>query len=63
MKQRFFYHYHDDTMTPNVRYEDGYLVGRKPLVIDFNQLKHKRQSAQKSAWIKKAKALMKRMER
>jgi hypothetical protein len=59
---RYFYHYQDDTLYPRLSHEHAELVNRKPLVIDFNQLKHKRQSAKKSAWIKKAKALMKRME-
>jgi len=59
---RYFYHYCDETLQRNFHHDGGELVNRKPLVIDFNQLKHKRQSAQKSAWIKKAKALLKRME-
>ena len=59
---RYFFHYHDDTLQRNYRYEDGELVGRKPLIISFDQLKHKRQSARKSAWIKKAQALLRRMD-
>ena len=59
---RYFFHYHDDTLQRNYRYEDGELVGRKPLIISFDQLKHKRKSAQKSAWIKKAQALLRRMD-
>lgn len=60
---RYFRFYEDHTLHELMSHQSGYLVGRKPLVIDFNQLKHKRQSAQKSAWIKKAKALLRRMER
>ena len=59
---RYFFHYHDDTLQRNYQYEDGELVGRKPLIISFDQLKHKRKSAQKSVWIKKAQALLRRME-
>lgn len=39
----------------------GELVNRRPMAGGFYQLKHKRQSARKSAWNKKAIALVKRM--
>lgn len=63
---RYFRYYQDDTMThPSLSnhdaYASGYLVNRRPVIVDFNQLKHKRSSAMKASWAKKAKQLARRM--
>lgn len=58
---RYFRCYIDDTMRPLDNHDSGYLIGRKPIVLDFNTLKRKKIHSVKGAATRLGKAFAERI--